>query len=208
MGFRLTPRDDAFFDLFGRSAAHLVAAGEELTAMLGAEDDKERKAIAKRIGEIESAADDVTHEIVGKVRASFLTPFDRADLVRLAEALDECLDAIEAAADLMRLHRIAEIHPRMVRQVDGIVRMAALTLEAMPRLRHLPDLADYCIEINRLENQADRNHRRLVAELFDDHPTDPLGRARHVLVADALEAVADAFEAVAQTIEGIAVKEA
>jgi predicted phosphate transport protein (TIGR00153 family) len=207
VGFRFAPRDDAFYDLFGRSAAYLVAGADELTAILGAEDDGERKAIAKRVTELENAADDITHTLVAKVRASFLTPFDRGDMVRLAAALDDCLDHMECAADLIRLHRISEIHPRMGRQVDGIARMAALTLDAMPRLRTFAELADYWIEINRLENQADKNHRRLVADLFDTHGTDPVGLARQLLVVDALEAVADAFETVAQTIEGIAVKE-
>lgn len=201
------PRDEGFYDLFGRSAAYLVAATEELTSILGAEDDKERRAIAKRIGEIENSGDEVTHELMRRVNAAFLTPFERGDLVRLAMALDECLDHMEAAADHIRLHSIDDIPQRLGRQVDVLTRMAALTLDAMPRLRNLPDLAEYWIEINRLENQADKNHRRLLAELCDTYATEPVRLVRYRIVVDALECAADAFETVAHTIESIAVKE-
>jgi predicted phosphate transport protein (TIGR00153 family) len=208
VGLRLTPRDEGFFGLFGRSAAYVVAATDELSAILGAVDGPERKAIAKRIGELENSADEATHEIIRRAQTSFVTPFDRGDVHRLAGALDDCIDHMEAAADHIRLHAIDEIPPRMGRQVDVLARMAALTLDAMPRLRNLPELAEYWIEINRLENQAGKNYRKLVAELFEAHANDPIGLQRYLLVVGELEATADAFEKVAHIIESIAVKEA
>ena len=207
MGLRLTPRDDGFFELFERAATLIGRAAAELTAILGAQDDKERKAIAKRLAEIESAADEITHDIVHKITTSFLTPFARGDLYTLAGALDECVDTMEAAADVIRLHRIDEFPPRMGRQVDVIARMADLTATAMPRLRNLRDLAPYCVDISRLENQADKNYRKLTAELFDTYAADPLTLMRYRLAADAFNATVSAFDQVAHTIEGIAVKE-
>ncbi|HQV92615.1 MAG TPA: DUF47 family protein [Phycicoccus sp.] len=208
MAFRLSPKDDGFYDLFGRVAAYLVAATTELTAMVGAEDDDERKAIAKRIADLEKSADEAAHEVVRRIRSSFITPFDREDLHRLAAGLDDCIDHMDAAADLVKVHRLGSFTPRLGRQVDTLSRMAELTLEAMPRLRSPQDLSDYWIEINRLQNAAAKNHRRLVAEILDSNLEDPIRALRQVRVVDALEAAADAFERVAFTIEGIAVKEA
>lgn len=207
MGFRLTPRVDGFYELFGRAAAPLVEAANELTAILGAVDDRERKTIAKRIGDLENRSDEARQEIVRQAARAFVTPFDRGDLVRLAHALDRCADHMEAAADHIRLHSIDVIPARMGRQVDVLVRMSALTSEAMPRLRVLDELGDYVLEINRLENEADKNHRRLLAELITEHAADPVGFQRYVLVVEELEAAANAFETAANIIEDISVKE-
>ena len=207
MAFRLSPKDDGFFDLFGRLAAYLVAATTELTALLGAEDDNERKAIAKRVADLEKSADETSHEVTRRLRTSFITPFDRGDLYALAGALDTCLDHMDAAADLVKVHRLHSFTPRLGRQIDTLGRMAQLTLEAMARLRSLGEMADYWVEINRLQNAAAKNHRRLVAEVLDAHLDDPVMALRQVRVVDTLQAAADAFEDVASTIEGIAVKE-
>jgi predicted phosphate transport protein (TIGR00153 family) len=207
VAIRLRPQSDGFYDLCGRVAAYHVAAADELTGLLAGGDDTERRAVAKRIGEIEKSADEVTHEIVRRITTTFVTPLDRDDLHRLATALDDCVDHMEDAADLVKIHAIDSFTPRHARLVDVIVRLAHLTLEAMPRLRTLSDLSDYWIEVNRLENQATKNHRRLVAELLTAHAADPIRALREVLLADALHGVVSAYERVAHTIEGIAVKE-
>ncbi len=207
MAIRLRPQTDGFYDLFGRLAAYHVAAADELTGLLAGIDDAERRAVAQRIGDLEKSADEVTHEIVRRINVTFVTPLDRGDLYRLATALDDCVDHMEDAADLVKIHAIEAFTPRHARLVDVIVRLAQLTLEAMPRLRNLAELSDFWIEVNRLENQATKNHRRLVAELLTAHAADPVRAFREVLLADALHRVVSAFERVALTIEGIAVKE-
>jgi predicted phosphate transport protein (TIGR00153 family) len=207
VGFRLTPQDPSFYDLFGRSARHLVDGAEQLTAMLGETDEEERAAIAARLGEIETFADEATHELIRKVNSSFITPFDREDMHDLAVALDDCIDHMDAAADLMVLYRISRLPRRVAKQVEVLTRMAHLTAGAMPKLRSMKDLGDYWIEINRLENQADKAYRRLLAELFNGEDPDPITVMKHKAVIDELEAAADAFELVAHKVEGIAVKE-
>jgi len=205
MRFRLTPKDTSFYALFARSAEHLVEGSKELTRLLGVE-HSEREAAAARMRDIEHAADESTHAIMRKVNSSFITPFDREDIYGLASQLDDCMDLMEAAADLIVLYRIGDLPDGIAAQVEVLVRMAELTAEAMPRLRSMHDLEEYWIEINRLENQADQIYRRLVAELFNDGK-DAIAVLKLKEVVDELEAAADAFETVANTVESIAVKE-
>ena len=205
MGFRVTPHNTTFYDLFATSASHLVDGACELTKLLGAE-PSERETVASRMRDLEHAADESTHAIMRKVNSSFITPFDREDIYRLASNLDDCMDLMEAAADLIVLYRIGELPDGTSAQVEVLTRMAELTAEAMPRLRSMRDLSEYWIEINRLENQADHIYRQLLAELFNDG-ADAIMVLKLKEVTDELEAAADAFETVANQVESIAVKE-
>ena len=205
MRFRLTPQDTSFYDLFATSAGHLVTGSTLLTQIVGA-DGYGREELAKLMRDAEHAADESTHELLRKVNSSFITPFDREDIYLLASNLDDCMDLMEAAADLIVLYQIGTLPSGVSTQVEVLVRMSELTAEAMPRLRSMKDLAEYWIEINRLENQADQVYRRLLAELFNgDLKATAIMKLKEVI--DELEAAADAFEKVAHTVEGIAVKE-
>ena len=205
MRFRLTPQDTSFYELFASSASHLVDGSALLTELLGA-DAPGREKLARRMREAEHAADEATHELLRKVNSSFITPFDREDIYALASNLDDCMDTMEAAADLIVLYQIGTLPTGVSTQVEVLARMSELTAEAMPRLRSMKDLAEYWIEINRLENQADQVYRRLLAELFNgDLKATAIMKLKEVI--DELEAAADAFEKVAHTVEGIAVKE-
>ena len=206
MGFRMTPQDNSFYDLFAKSASFLVDGARELTTILGVE-PSEREAVAARMREIEHQADEATHEIIRKVNSSFITPFDREDIHGLAANLDDCMDLMDAAVDLIVLYRIGELPAGVAHQVEVLTRMSELTADAMPKLRSMKDLTEYWIEINRLENQADQIYRRLLAELFNGQATDAITIMKHKEVIEELEAAADAFEQVAHKVEGIAVKE-
>jgi hypothetical protein len=206
VGFRLTPQENSFYDLFAKSASYLVDGARELTTILGAAPG-EREAIAARMRDIEHNADMATHEIIRKVNSSFITPFDREDIHGLAATLDDCMDLMDAAVDLIVLYRIGELPAGVSDQVEVLARMSELTADAMPRLRSMKDLAEYWIEINRLENQADQIYRRLLAELFNGNHLDAITVMKHKEVIEELEAAADAFEKVAHKVESIAVKE-
>ncbi|MBK9474932.1 MAG: DUF47 family protein [Tetrasphaera sp.] len=206
MALRLTPRDDGFVTLFARSSAYLVEGAKELTTMLGAVGD-ERVEIADRMSAIERAADEVTHEIIRRVNAAFITPFGREDIHSLAVALDECVSHMDAAVDLIVLYEVDEVLPRVAKQVEVLNRMAELTADAMPRLRSLNGLEDFLVEINRLENRANKAYRRMLAELYNTPGAEPITVMKHKEIIDALEASANAFERVAHKVEGIAVKE-
>ena len=207
MGFRLTPQENSFYDLFAKSASYLIDGSRELTTILGVA-HSEREAVADRMREIEHAADEATHEIIRKVNSSFITPFDREDIHGLASTLDDCMDLMDAAVDLIVLYRIGDLPAGVSDQVEVLSRMSELTAEAMPRLRSMRDLSEYWIEINRLENQADQIYRGLLAALFNgEYGTDAITVMKLKEVIEELEAAADAFEAVAHKVESIAVKE-
>lgn len=205
MRFRLTPRDETFFDLFATQAAHLVTGANLLAELLG-QDREGRERVGLLLRDAEHEADEATHEVMRRLNSTFVTPFDRQDIYALASGLDDCMDCMEAAGDLIVLYRLDELPPGIADQVAVLQRQAELTASAMPRLRSMKDLADYWVEINRLENQADRTYRALLAEMFDTI-TDAVLLLKLREVVQELEAVADAFEKVAHTVETIAVKE-
>ena len=205
MRIRLTPRENSFYSMFATSGRNLMEGAGLLKELLGAEMG-ERKAIAERMRSCEHAGDEATHAIMRELNETFVTPFDREDIYRLASSLDDVMDYMEAAVDLVVLYNIAELPPEIADQVDVLERAAELTADAMPRLRSMKDLSDFWIELNRLENQADQVYRRILAKLFSGE-YDALTVLKLKEVVDQLEAAADAFEHVANTVETIAVKE-
>jgi uncharacterized protein len=202
---RLTPRKDSFYPMFAASGQTLVTGARLLKDLLGAA-PSDRKEIAEKMRAAEHAGDEVTHAIMRELNESFITPFDREDIYRLASSLDDVMDAMEAAVDLVVLYQIGELPPEVADQVDVIERAAELTAEAMRKLRSMKDLSEFWIELNRLENQADQIYRRLLARLFGGD-FDAMTVMKLKEVVDQLEGAADAFEHVANTVETIAVKE-
>ena len=211
MAFRLTPHERGFYPLFTRAAENIAVAADEL-AKLVATDPAGRAALAARVKEAELAGDEVTHEIMVKINTTFVTPFDREDIYRLASALDDVLDAIEEAADRIVLYRLDALPDGIAAQVEVLQRAAAATAEAMPRLERMAELQEYWIEVNSLENEADDIYRTLLGDLLappdSAPPTDVLTVLKIKEVVETLEEAADAFETVANTVESIAVKEA
>ncbi|MFD6178243.1 MULTISPECIES: DUF47 domain-containing protein [unclassified Isoptericola] len=205
MRLRLTPRDTTYFDMLATLAQHNVTGASLLAELLGAS-RQEREGIVRRLNEAEHIADDAAHSIMRRLNQTFVTPFDRDDIYGLASALDDCMDAMEEAGDLIVLYKVDELPIRVSEQVQVLQRCAELTAEAMPRLRSMDQLSDYWVEINRLENQGDKLHRELIAQLFDD-TTDPVLLIKLKEIVDMLEEGADAFERVANMVETIALKE-
>ena len=206
MALRLTPRDDRFYTMFAAAARNLVTGAKLLDEQISAKVD-ERPEVAALMRDAEHAGDDVTHEIFSTVNATFVTPFDREDIYQLAGRLDDVLDHMDAAADLIVLYRPAEIPDGVRQQVDVLARAADLTAEAMARLRTPQQLSDFWIEINRLENEADQVYRRLLATLFSGM-YEPMEVLKLKDIVEELEAAADAFEQVAHAVQTIAAKEA
>ena len=204
MRLNLRPTEASFYELFALMAAHLVEGAGLLSSLLDADGDRPK--IAERMRDIEHQADETTHEIVRRVNSTFVTPFDREDIYRLASDLDDVMDFMEEAVDLVLLYEIGELPSGIAAQVDVLQRATELTADAMPRLRTMKNLEEYWIEINRLENQGDRSHRRMVAKLFDGS-YEAIEVLKLKDIVDALEHAADALESVANTVEQIAVKE-
>jgi len=211
MAFRLTPHERGFYPLFTRAAENIAVAADELAKLVAAE-PTDRAALAARVKEAELAGDEVTHEIMIKINTTFVTPFDREDIYRLASTLDDVLDAIEEAADRIVLYRLGTLPDGIAAQVEVLQRAAAATAEAMPRLERMAELQEYWIEVNSLENEADDIYRTLLGDLLappdSAPPSDVLTVLKIKEVVETLEEAADAFETVANTVESIAVKEA
>ncbi|RYV49578.1 DUF47 domain-containing protein [Pengzhenrongella frigida] len=205
MRLRLTPRDTSFFDLFAVTAEHLITGANLLAELLGA-DRAGRIALGEQLAHVEHLADESTHAIMHRLNKTFVTPFDRDDIYNLASALDDCMDYMEEAGDLIVLYKLDELPDQVSEQVQVLQRAAELTADAMPRLRSMADLPPYWVEVNRLENQADKVHRKLLGQMFDEI-SDPIHLMKLKEVVEKLEDAADAFETVANTVETIALKE-
>jgi predicted phosphate transport protein (TIGR00153 family) len=202
---RLTPRDTSFYDQFAEAGRNIVAAAEALEQVF-AVTPAERAAPNARLREIEHANDEVTHEVMRRLNSTFVTPFDREDIYRLASELDDVVDYLEAAGDLVVLYELDGV-PETTRDVVGLlVQAARLTADAMPRLQGMKDLDSYWIEVNRLENEADQLYRRTVAKLFNGS-YDALMALKLKDLAEQVEAAADALEDVADTVETIVLKD-
>jgi predicted phosphate transport protein (TIGR00153 family) len=222
--FSLRPTEAAFYEMFSRSAQYLVQGAQLLSelALPGAD----VQSVSERLIEVEHDCDTITHELYNKINSTFITPFDREDIYRLGSQLDDVMDHLEAVGSLVYLYGLTKLPalPREMHElVDVLNRQAAITADAMERLRigapgvkrpkgvpknkgGLSSLKDYWVECNRLENDGDNAYRMLLVRLFSGE-YDALTVLKMKEVADELEAACDAFEHVANTIETIAVKE-
>ena len=144
MRIRLTPRQNSFYAMFATSGQNLVTGAALLKDLLGAQ-PAERVEIAERMRAAEHAGDEATHAIMRELNETFVTPFDREDIYRLASSLDDVMDAMEAAVDLVVLYQIGDLPPEIADQVDVLERAAELTADAMPRLRSMKDLSEFWI---------------------------------------------------------------
>ena len=201
---RLIPREESFFDLFEELANKVQQGADSLLDLLENYSDLDRK--AGRVLDIEHEGDELTHEVMRRLNTSFITPFDREDIHRLASNLDDVLDHIEATAEYLQLHKIEQPLPQMVQLAKTLATAAAITASAMPGLRKMKNLETYWIEINRLENEGDRAYRRTIAELFSgDYKAMDVLKWKDII--EEIETAVDRLEDVANTIEGIVLKQ-
>ena len=204
MRLRLIPREESFFDLFEEMAIKVKLGADQLLDLLTNYTDLDRK--ADRIVDTEHEGDELTHEVMRRLNTTFVTPFDREDIYRLASSLDDILDHIEAAADLLQLHKIEQPLPQMVQLAETLALAADKTASAMPSLRNMKNMEDYWVEINRLENEGDRSYRRTIAELFSgDYKAMDVLKWKDII--EEIEGGIDRLEDVANTIESIVLKQ-
>lgn len=199
----------SFFDLFTQQASNLVKAADLLGEIVSAT-PAARVEPRNSLHDVEHEGDTLSHDVIQKINMTFVTPFDREDLSALTSCLDDCLDDMDEAGDLIVLYDIdglpETVSEHIFAQVDVLKRCAALTAEAMPRLKDPLDLRDYWIEINRLENEGDRAYRHALAALFNSS-LDPVTIIKVKDFVQVVERSVDGFEDLANTIENLAVKE-
>ena len=204
----LLPRQDKFFQLFVESGDNIVQAARALQEMVNA-----WQFIDSRIAEItelEHKGDAITHRIMAQLHRTFVPPFDREDIAALAHAMDDVVDLIHAAADAMFIYKVKEPTKRAQELAEIIVQGADEIAKAVGCLRRkaeLKRLLDHCVELNRLENAADRVFRAAMAELFDDAVDIPLV-IKWREIYEHMESATDRCEDVADVLEGVALKHA
>lgn len=205
MAWRLSlfPRDHQFFDLFNQMADEIKAAARLLEAILATDPPDISKVDA--IKDAEHRCDALTHDTIQRLHRTFVTPFDREDLHALAASLDNVMDAIDHAAALVRLYKIDKVRPgarELAHTVSGSADRLHTALESLAAKR---PVQPHAVEINRLENEADRVYQEAISALFDTE-TDPIKIMKWKELFDMLEQITDACEDVANVIEGVVVK--
>lgn len=205
----LMPRDDRFFDLFEVSAQNMVKAAQALRDMVYDWDCLEEK--VEELIRIEHQGDTITHEIMFQLNRSFITPFDREDIGMLAHSLDDVTDLIQSAGDTMMLYNVKAPGKRARELADILVQITSEVEHAMPRMRkhnsNLEKILGSCVEINRLENLADKIYRSALKELFDDS-TDIADIIKWREIFEHMEGATDMCEDVANVLESVALKHA
>jgi predicted phosphate transport protein (TIGR00153 family) len=203
MNFRLIPREEKFYTDFQALADELKRGARLLEDMLAPEHPAWEK--ADEIKEAEHKCDQLTHEIIQRLNRTFVTPLDREDIFNLARSLDDVMDAIDAAAGLVRLYRLESVRVgarELARIVTASTDQVRLAVGAMQEHK---GLMPHAIEVNRLENEADRVHHQAVSKLFEEE-RDPLTIIKWKETFDFLEDASDRCEDVANVIEGVMVK--
>ena len=201
--FRLIPREEKFYADFIALADQLVTAAGLLERMMNS--DPPDWSLADQIQQVEHDCDTITHEIIQRLNRTFVTPIDREDIHSLAKSLDDVMDAIDAASSVIRRYHVAPVRYG-ARELAGViakssdqVRMAVAALERKTGVHGL------AVEVNRLENEADRLHDDALRRLFDEE-TDPIAIIKWKEVLDFLEEATDRCEDVANVLEGVVVK--
>jgi predicted phosphate transport protein (TIGR00153 family) len=184
-------------------ADQLKAGARLLEQMVGSDPPLHDK--AHEIKEVEHKCDFLTHEIIQRLNRTFVTPIDREDIHSLARSLDDVLDAIDACAALLPLYKIEKVRYG-ARELARIVSLQTEELrQAVEALERKKGVLDRCVEINRLENEADRVHHDAVGRLFDEEH-DPIAIMKWKEILDLLEGATDRCEDVANLLENVVVK--
>ena len=204
MGFRLIPREEKFFDDFQALAEQIQAGAKLLEEMLAPDPPLWDK--ADEIKEVEHRCDSLTHSIIQRLNQTFVTPLDREDIHALARSLDDVMDAIDAAASRIRIYKLDKVRFGGRELAKIITTSAFQVTAAMKTLEQKKGVVvDHAIEINRLENEADRCHQEAVMRLFDEEH-DPILVMKWKEALDFLEEATDRCEDVANVLEGVVVK--
>lgn len=205
---RFLPTEFNFFDLFDRQAAYAVDAAVYFKEMVsaGAVDEKAHQ----KMKDIEHQGDEVAHEIIDRLNKTFITPFDREDIHKLAKELDDIVDMLHTIASRMKVYKIAGVDKNLVEfsvVIEKSVRAVACAVKAMRNIKNLKAVSDACVEVNSFENIGDAMRDAVLAELFET-AKDPILVIKLKEIYQDAETVLDICEDVAHVVESILVKQA
>lgn len=202
---RIIPRETKFFDLFADVAGNVTDGARLLTAIL--EDFNNIELRVDKLKEIEHKGDDLTHAILTKLNQTFITPFDREDIHRLASALDDVLDFVNAAGQRLLLYKIRSAPSSANELAKLIVRQSEELNKAVVLLEKTHGVMEHCVEVNRLEDEADRVCREAIGRLFE-HEKDAIQLIKMKELYEVLELATDKAEDAANVLEAVVLKSA
>jgi len=204
LGQLFAPKEREFFDLFEEAARNAVKAAELLERLLEQWPD-DGSALRAQILDCEHDGDRITHAIIQRLNHSFVTPFEREDIIALASGLDDVVDFIEEVADFLGLYRI-EAPMQQAQEMATVLRRSTHAIaSAVPRLRSLQDISEFTREVNELENEGDRLLRDAVASLFE-RGIDPMMVIRWKDIFERLEEAIDSTETAVHILESTIIK--
>lgn len=201
--FKLIPTNNRFYAFFDQGASYMVAAAEQLHELMIDFTDVKHKVTG--IEQLEHKADDNTHAAMELLHKSFITPIDRGDIRRFVVALDDVIDHTDRAASRLLFFEIETIPENAQRLSEVLVATCRETEKAVKEIRNIRKsngILAHCIEINRLEDEADQLHHRALAELFRPG-ADPLHVIKWKEILQCIEDAADRCEHLASIIEGL-----
>ena len=203
MALRLTPQKREFFGLFDQAAVNAREIARLLVELLAEWPDG--KTQLRDIREAEHEGDRLTHEVINLLNRTFVTPFDRDDMYRLATVIDDICDHVDEAADNIDAYEVTDVPPRAREQAEVIYRAASRLCEAVALLEGFGDAHKHLFALRELEDEGDRLSREAVADLFRAGH-DPLTIIRWKDIHEQLEEAVDACENAADVLEAIFVK--
>lgn len=203
---RLIPRETKFFDMFDEMAQNLIDGARLMKSLL--EKFHDVPAQVAKLKDIEHKGDDMTHSIITKLNQTFITPFDREDIHRLASSIDDVLDLLNAAGDRIMVYKITAVPKESAHLASLILQQAEELAKAVAVLeKQHQSVLQHCVEINRLENEADRVTREAVGHLFDVEK-DPIQLIKIKELYEVLELATDKAEDAANVLESVILKSA
>ncbi|MEO5911306.1 MAG: DUF47 family protein [Pelobium sp.] len=204
------PKDRKFFPLFEKASSNLVEMSELLKKLVNTDDLAVREPLHKQIEDLEHRGDDVTHQIYLELSKTFITPFDREDIHTLATALDDVADYMHGSSSRILLYNVHE-STEPIKKLAELVALACVDVDkAIKELKNLKNvrlIADSCVRINSIENQADYIFDKAIGDLFD-FEDDAKVIMKYKEVLKGLESATDMCEDVANVLETILVKNA
>jgi predicted phosphate transport protein (TIGR00153 family) len=203
---RFIPREAKFFDMFEEMCANLQTGASVLVKAL--QDGRDVATWVHEINDIEHRGDDMTHAILTKLNQTFITPFDREDIHKLASSIDDVLDFINGASHRMLMYKITNPPQAAAGLARIIERQTNELANAVSKLeKDAQGVVEHCVEINRLENEADTVARAAIAELFD-REKDPIHLIKIKELYEVLELATDKAEDAANVLESVVLKSA
>jgi uncharacterized protein len=201
--FGLIPKDNSFFTMFSAMSDNLIAGARALVELFANYHDVDKQ--IEQIYRIEREGDELTHAILTKLNQTFITPFDREDIHQLASKLDDVLDFINAAGARIVMYRITT-PPAAAAEMSAIILKQCQELQkAVSLMQKNGNILAHCVEINRLENEADLVSQRAIAQLFE-REKDPINLIKIKELLEFLERATDKAEDVANVLETVVLK--